>query len=261
MKVFSDLASWQDYRNALEATHPGSSLGFVPTMGALHAGHVSLVRQSQQENARTVVSIFVNPTQFNQAQDFAHYPRQDEQDLAMLHDADVDAVFMPGYAALYPDDYRYRLMEDSLSQQFCGAHRPGHFDGMLTVVMKLFQLVRPARAYFGEKDYQQLQLVRGMCEAFFLPVEIRACPIVREADGLAMSSRNRRLDAHQRDQAAGLYRALREGRNPREVESRLEQAGFSVDYVADFEGRRLAAASLGAVRLIDNVPLEADRRG
>jgi pantoate--beta-alanine ligase len=261
MKVFSDLVSWQDYRNALNGTDPGRSLGFVPTMGALHAGHLSLVRQSQQENASTVVSIFVNPTQFNQAQDLAHYPRQDEQDLAILRDARVDAVLMPGYAALYPDDYRYRVAETGLSQQFCGAHRPGHFDGVLSVLMKLFHLVRPATAYFGEKDYQQLQLVRGMCEAFFLPVEIRACPVVREADGLAMSSRNRRLDAHQRQQAAGLYRALRQGKNPQQVQDLLEQAGFTVDYVADFQGRRLAAASLGAVRLIDNVPLQAASHG
>jgi pantoate--beta-alanine ligase len=197
MKIFTALPEWRDYRNSLAA----DPLGFVPTMGALHAGHMSLVKQSQRDDAATVVSIFVNPAQFNQVADLATYPRQGEQDLALLRQQEVDAVFMPPYQEMYPDDYRYRVSENELSQRLCGEHRPGHFDGVLSVVMKLLNLVRPDRAYFGEKDYQQLQLIRGMVAAFFLPVEIRSCPVVREADGLALSSRNQRLDAVQRPKA------------------------------------------------------------
>lgn len=255
MKILTTVAEWNDYRGSLVQGNRIRALGFVPTMGALHAGHRSLLRQSQQENSCTVASIFVNPTQFNQAVDLATYPRPAEQDLAMLRQQGVDAVFTPGYPDLYPDDYRYRVSESGISQRFCGAHRPGHFEGVLTVVMKLLNIVRPDRAYFGEKDYQQLHLIRGLIAAFFLPVEIRSCPVVRETDGLAMSSRNRRLDAQQRRQAARLYRALKNGSSPRQVRDELEQAGFDVDYVEDFDGRRLAAASLGSTRLIDNVPL------
>lgn len=255
MKILNTLAEWNDYRGSLNHGAGADTLGFVPTMGALHAGHLSLVGRSQQENSRTVVSIFVNPAQFNQAADLATYPRQDEQDLALLRQQEVDAVLMPTYQEMYPDDYRYRVSENELSQRFCGAHRPGHFDGVLTVVMKLLNIVRPHNAYFGEKDFQQLQLIRGMVAAFFLSVEIRSCPVVREADGLAMSSRNQRLDAAQRQKAALLYRALRHGSSPQQVRDELEQAGFAIDYVQDFDGHRLAAASLGATRLIDNVPI------
>lgn len=174
----------------------------------------------------------------------------------MLRQFKVDALFMPDYQALYPDEYLYKVKESVLSQRFCGAHRPGHFDGVLTVVMKLLNIVQPRNAYFGEKDYQQMLLIRGMTEAFFMPVNILACPVVREADGLAMSSRNQRLDAEQRQQASGLYRALKNSESPQQARLELERAGFTVDYVEDFLGRRLAAASLGATRLIDNVPIE-----
>ena len=256
MKVFATLTAWQEYRSSLDAAETGHSIGLVPTMGALHAGHLALVRQCREENSCTVVSIFVNPTQFNQAEDLAAYPRDTDQDLAILQLHKVDAVFMPGYQDLYPDAYRYRVSESVLSQRFCGAHRPGRFDGVLTVVMKLLNIVRPDRAYFGEKDFQQLQLVRDMVTAFFLPVKIHSVPIVREADGLAMSSRNQRLDVAQRKKAGALYRALKNKTSALQVRLELEQAGFDVDYVEDFNGHRLAAASLGTTRLIDNVPLD-----
>lgn len=252
MIIHHSLDGWRDYRRSLST----ATLGFVPTMGALHAGHMSLVEQSQKDNEVTVVSIFVNPTQFNQPGDLTTYPRQLDQDLAMLRQCKVDALFMPDYQALYPDEYLYKVKESVLSQRFCGAHRPGHFDGVLTVVMKLLNIVQPRNAYFGEKDYQQMLLIRGMTEAFFMPVNILACPVVREADGLAMSSRNQRLDAEQRQQASGLYRALKNSESPQQARLELERAGFTVDYVEDFLGRRLAAASLGATRLIDNVPIE-----
>lgn len=252
MIILTAVAAMREFRDA----HASGTTGLVPTMGALHAGHLSLVHRSLAENTATVVSIFVNPTQFDRAADLETYPRQFEQDLAVLGRHGIDAVFMPDYPSLYPDDYHYRVSETGLSQRLCGAHRPGHFDGVLTVVMKLLNIVRPDKAYFGEKDYQQLLLLRGMQEAFFLPVTIVACPLVREADGLAMSSRNHRLDAQQRQQAPALFRALKNADSADNARRELERSGFVVDYVEDFHGRRLAAASLGATRLIDNVPLE-----
>lgn len=252
MIILTAVAAMREFR----ATQGVNPVGLVPTMGALHAGHLSLVRTSLAENAGTVVSIFINPTQFDQAADLENYPRQLEQDLEMLSASGVDVVFMPDYHTLYPDDFRYRVSETALSRHLCGAHRPGHFDGVLTVVMKLLHIVRPDKAYFGEKDYQQLQLLRGMVEAFFMTVNIVSCPLVREADGLAMSSRNRRLDARQRQQAPALFRVLRDADSADSARCELERSGFVVDYVEDFQGRRLAAASLGAIRLVDNVPIE-----
>ncbi len=248
MKVFTAVDEWRAFRDSL-----GASVGFVPTMGALHAGHLSLVQSSQSDNDFTVASIFVNPTQFNRAADLEHYPRTTEADLAALQTSEVDAVFMPDNASLYPDAYTFRVNESEFSQHLCGAHRPGHFDGVLTVVMKLFNIIRPTRAYFGEKDYQQLKLVRGMVNAFFMPVGIMACPTVREADGLAMSSRNARLDAQQRAKAPGLFRTLQAAGSAAQAREQLEQLGFDVDYVEDLDGRRFGAVHLGDVRLIDNV--------
>ena len=254
MKVHTALADWRLERRALD----GARLGFVPTMGALHAGHRSLVNASLEADAVTVVSIYVNPTQFDRPEDLAAYPRDLEQDLALLEDWGAQHVLCPRYEDIYPDGFRYRVVESGLSERWCGAHRPGHFEGMLTVVLRLLNLVRPARAYFGEKDYQQLLLVRGMVEALFLDVDIVGCPIVREADGLAMSSRNRRLDPAQRSRAAALNRELRRAASAGEAAASLEQQGFKVEYVDDHQGRRLAAVQLGEVRLIDNVPLAAD---
>jgi pantoate--beta-alanine ligase len=255
MKLFADVAGWSEFRDGLVRGAAGPSIGFVPTMGALHAGHLALVESSQRDNDITVVSIFVNPTQFNQAPDLEHYPRTTEADLAALRACKADAVFMPDAASLYPDAYTYRVSESEFSRRLEGAHRPGHFDGVLTVVMKLLNIIRPTRAYFGEKDYQQLQLVRGMVDAFFLPLGIVACPTVREADGLAMSSRNTRLNPQQRAQAPGLFRVLQSAGSAAQAREQLQQLGFDVDYVEDLDGRRLGAARLGEVRLIDNVAI------
>ena len=255
MKVFTSVPAWNVYREELAGPR-GGSVGLVPTMGALHAGHLSLVARSKRDNAVTVVSIFVNPTQFNQPEDLEQYPRSVDADIAKLEESGVNAVFMPDYDSLYPDGYNYRISEMAFSEWLCGAHRPGHFDGVLTVVAKLLNIVRPARAYFGEKDYQQLQLVRGMVAALFLPVEIIACPTVREPDGLAMSSRNVRLGSSQRAQAPGLYRSLRMAASADSAREKLQALGFEVDYVTDWKGRRLAAVHLGGVRLIDNVAIE-----
>ena len=247
-----DIAALRSFRAGLTG-----SVGFVPTMGALHAGHLSLISAASEHNDHVLVSIFVNPTQFDQAADLEKYPNTIEQDLAQLEAAGVTAVFLPDFDSMYPDDYAYQLAENKLSALYCGAHRPGHFDGVLTVVMKLFNLVQPNKAYFGEKDYQQLTLIQGMAAAFFMDVEIVPCPIIRESDGLAMSSRNLRLTPIQRKIAPQLYAVLTADSTPEEKQQRLSDLGFEVDYLSVYNDRLLAAASLGEIRLIDNVPYQA----
>lgn len=252
MQILSRIDAWQHWRNAVA---DGKSVGLVPTMGALHEGHRSLIVRCRQQNDICVLSLFVNPTQFNDPRDLESYPATFDEDRRLCEAEGVDAIFFPAYADLYPDDYRYRISENLVSRLLCGAHRPGHFDGVLSVVMKLLNLVRPQRAYFGEKDWQQLQLVKGMVDAFFMPVIIVGCPIVREADNLALSSRNLRLSPSHRRQAAGFPRLLATDASVDEVTRLLEHEGFAVDYVQDFEGRRCAAIHCGGVRLIDNRPL------
>lgn len=255
LKVFETVREFSAWRKALPA---GIRVGFVPTMGALHAGHASLLARARAENDVVVLSVFVNPTQFNQASDLEKYPRTLESDLALARSGGVDAILLPRDAAeLYPDGYRYRMGENAFSKELCGAHRPGHFDGVLTVVLKLFGIVRAARAYFGEKDYQQLSLIQGMARAFFLETEVVACPTVREADGLAMSSRNLRLSPAERRVAPKLHAAMVGSADAARARESLEADGFRVDYIEDRalpngETRRFAAAFLGDVRLIDN---------
>jgi len=252
MQTFTDLAAWQLARQGPDFA--GRSLGFVPTMGALHAGHRALLERARAENERVVLSIFVNPTQFDDPSDLARYPRPLEADLALAAGL-ADAVLVPSAEQLYPDAYHFRVTEQELSRRWEGAHRPGHFDGVLTVVLKLLQLARAERAYFGEKDWQQLELVRGLVRAFFLPTEIVACPTVREADGLALSSRNRRLTPAGRAHAAQFPSTLRLAPDAATAAQTLRSLGFEVDYVADHAGVRLGAVRLDGVRLIDNVRL------
>ncbi len=249
-RVYGDVREWRALRASPEWA--GRTVGFVPTMGALHEGHEVLLKRARAENERVVLSVFVNPTQFNDPNDLAKYPRTLEADVQLAAPY-VDAVIAPMPDTLYPDNYRYRVTENELSRRWEGAHRPGHFDGVLTVVLKLFNLVQPTRAYFGEKDWQQLQLVRGMADALLLPLEIVPCPTVREADGLAMSSRNRRLSPAARAKAPEFARALREASDASVAVARLRATGFEVDYVEDAEGVRLGAVRLDGVRLIDNV--------
>lgn len=233
----------------------GKTAGFVPTMGALHEGHLSLLRRAKKENVLAVASIFVNPAQFNDPRDLKRYPRTLAEDIRKLQAAKTDYLLLPSAGEMYPDGYRYRLNEISESGLLCGAHRPGHFEGVLTVVMKLLNLVRADKAYFGEKDYQQLHLVRGMAEAFFVGTEIVPCPTLREKDGLAMSSRNLLLEPEHRKLAPALHKALRSTAGPAEIKKRLAALGFKPDYVEERWGRRFAAAKLGKVRLIDNVEI------
>ncbi|MDA3851071.1 MAG: pantoate--beta-alanine ligase [Spirochaetaceae bacterium] len=248
MIICNNLQDLREQQEKLQGT-----IGFVPTMGALHQGHLSLIESSQQQNTFSVVSIYLNPTQFDNPQDLSSYPNSLEQDKELLEQRGVDILFLPRYKDLYPLNYRYKITENELSNKFCGASRPGHFDGVLTVVMKLLQMVRPQRAYFGEKDYQQYLLIRDMAQAFFLDTEIIPCPLIRQENGLAMSSRNRRLTAEQQKIAPLFYKELSSGKSLEEIHTALEAHGFVVDYLEEYQGRRLAAVFSGKVRLIDNV--------
>lgn len=247
------LGNVNELRQFREALPDGSTLGFVPTMGALHAGHAELIKASVAENDVTVLSIYVNQTQFNNPEDLAKYPNLLEQDLALADSLGVSAVFTPDFEQMYPDGYKYQVDENEFSRELCGAHRPGHFTGVLTVVMKLLNLVRPKRAYFGQKDCQQLKLIEGMVEAFFMDVEIKAVPTVREADGLAMSSRNLNLTAEERALAPKLQQVISSELSDEQASKCLQEQGFDVDYLQTIDDRRFAAATLGSVRLIDNV--------
>jgi pantoate--beta-alanine ligase len=262
----------------------GLTVGFVPTMGALHEGHLALVRDAKRRTSFVVCSIFVNPTQFGPNEDFARYPRDLEGDVRKLEG--IDVVFAPEADAMYPAGERTRVRVDDLTTHLCGAHRPGHFEGVTTVVAKLFALVGPCVAVFGKKDYQQLAVIRRMVKDLFFPVEVVGHPIVREPDGLAMSSRNVYLSAEERARALALSRGLRAAARAFEEGERragelrrlalreIEPAASSVDYVtvADPEAivplpdesavpeRVLLAVAcrVGQTRLIDNVVLGED---
>lgn len=251
LRVIETVAEMKHLRADWQAR--GETVGFAPTMGALHEGHMSLFSIARGKNSQVVASIFVNPTQFNDKSDLKNYPKPLEQDLALLRRADVDAVFLPSSAEMYADNFNYEVIEKSLSQSLCGPGRPGHFNGMLTVVLKLLNIVGPQCAYFGEKDYQQLKLIQEMVRSFFMDIEIVPCPTIREADGLAMSSRNLRLTKEERQLAPELYRAMTSFKSAEEVLQHLNHIGFDVEYVTDQWARRFAAARLGSVRLIDNV--------
>ena len=252
MQLCTTLQQWRALRTSADWT--GRSIGLVPTMGALHAGHRALLERARAENERVALSVFVNPTQFNDPNDLANYPRTLEADVELARPF-ADAIIAPETEDFYRDRYRYRVVENDLSRRWEGAHRPGHFDGVLTIVLKLFNVVQPARAYFGEKDWQQLQLVRGMVDSLLLPIEIVACPTVRDADGLALSSRNRRLSQLGRAHAAEFPRTLRTARDAAAAAANLKVRGFEVDYVEDYQGVRLGAVWVDGVRLIDNVRL------
>jgi pantoate--beta-alanine ligase len=228
-------------------------------MGALHCGHAALIERSRAENDLTVVSIFVIPSQFNDPKDLERYPRTLERDLEILDRIGVDHVLQPTAAELYPNGYRFRLEADAITSVMEGAARPGFLQGVMTVVLKLLNLVRPHRAYFGEKDYQQLRTLAEMVDDFFLPTEIIACPTVREPSGLAGSSRNALLTPEASRHASLIFRALTTAPSAAEAAQQLKAAGFAVDYVEEHWGRRFAAVYLEGVRLIDNVSLTPPR--
>jgi pantoate--beta-alanine ligase len=248
-----------DLEEALGPRRDGS-IGLVPTMGAFHEGHLSLFRAAREESETVVVSLFVNPAQFASGDDLARYPRNEERDLELAEEAGVALVFAPHADEIYPPGFQTWVEVEQLSRGLEGEFRPGHFRGVATVGLKLFNLVRPERAYFGQKDAQQAALIRRMVLDLAVPVEIRVLPTVRGRDGLALSSRNVHLSPQERERALALPRALAT-RDP--VKARELLRDLDIDYVevADFEPRVLAAAvRIGNTRLIDNVVLEGDNR-
>ena len=270
-----------DLRAALvEFRAAGEQIALVPTMGALHAGHLALVEQARRPGTRVVASIFVNPKQFGANEDLSRYPRKEAADLRLLTAAGCDIAWVPDAGTVYPDGFATNVTVSGLTEVLDGASRPGHFDGVATVVAKLFNQVRPDRAFFGEKDYQQLLVVRRMAADLDMAVEVIAVPTQRDDDGLALSSRNVYLDEGERQRAVALPRALGiaaraigRGGDPAEAldtaRQSLAAAGFEVDYVtvvdaetlsdasaSDRPLRLLAAARMGSTRLIDNLAVE-----
>ncbi|HEX8419298.1 MAG TPA: pantoate--beta-alanine ligase [Sphingomonas sp.] len=258
----------------------GQAVALVPTMGALHAGHIALIEAAKRPGTRVVASIFVNPKQFGPAEDLGRYPRREASDARMLNAAGCDLLWAPSVETMYPTGFATNIAVAGVSDGFDGAARPGHFDGVATVVTKLFNQVRPDLAYFGEKDFQQLAVIRRLVADLDMPIEIVGVPTQRDDDGLALSSRNIYLDDEQRARAVALPRALgiaarSIGRGDdaaaalAEARATLIAAGFEIDYVAladaetlaadpapDRPRRLLAAARMGTTRLIDNVPIE-----
>jgi pantoate--beta-alanine ligase len=268
-----------DLRNAVKTWRMvGERIAFVPTMGNLHAGHLKLVEQAKQSTDKIVVSIFVNPTQFGVGEDFESYPRTEEADKQKLQAAKVDLLFLPSVAEMYAEDAKTLISVKTLSTLHCGASRPGHFDGVATVVNKLFNMVQPDVAFFGRKDFQQLAIIRAMVNDLNIPVEIRSTETVRESTGLAMSSRNGYLSPEHIQIAPKLYQTLCNVRDEvltghkiyQKIEKAaityLNNAGFQTDYLSicrqtdlqkaeqqDVDLLVLAAAKLGRTRLIDNI--------
>lgn len=280
MQVFTKNKALQDFITNCKAAN--LSIGFVPTMGALHQGHISLITNALAHNDVVVCSIYVNPTQFNNQADLHNYPRTQEQDLALLEKAKCTAVYIPETADLYPDEVKSDdISFGDLENVMEGKYRPGHFKGMATVVKRLFLAIKPTRAYFGEKDYQQLAIIKLLVEREKLPIEIVGCPIVRELDGLALSSRNTRLNVQQRHAAPAIFRALNLLKSRAKIKSLNSSVAkaieninahpdLAVEYlyivdektlqpIADWKDAEhamaFAAVMAGEVRLIDNITL------
>jgi pantoate--beta-alanine ligase len=281
METVTSTGQMQEIARSLKRR--GLSIGLAPTMGYLHRGHLSLVQAARSECDRVVMSIFVNPLQFGPQEDFAAYPRDPERDLALAREEGVDFVFAPTGDSMYPEGFSTHVeVGGVLAEKLCARSRPGHFRGVTTVVMKLFQIVQPNRAYFGQKDAQQVLVIRKMAADLNLPLEIVTCPIVREADGLALSSRNFFLSPLEREAALALPRSLGAGRElilrgerraervQRTILEALTNQSIRVDYVEVCDGQTLAdlaelqgpvllaaAVWVGRTRLIDNIYLEA----
>jgi pantoate--beta-alanine ligase len=248
----------EETRLALEPSR-GGSIGLVPTMGSLHEGHIALLRAARAENDMVVMSLFVNPAQFGDASDLATYPRDEERDLELAREVGVDLVFAPSVDEMYPPKFQTWVDVTELGEVLEGRFRPGHFRGVATVVLKLLNVVRPTRVYFGQKDAQQVEVVRRLVADLAVDVELRVVPTVRDADGLALSSRNALLTTEERAAALALPRALAHRDRDAALAELASSNDLDVDYVevAEFDPPVLAGAvRIGSIRLIDNVPLE-----
>lgn len=280
MKIISTVA---ELALTLSNIAKGNSLGFVPTMGALHLGHLNLVKRAIDENQISLCSIFVNPTQFNNSEDLEKYPNRLESDLKLLEEVGCDIVFTPTKDEIYPANFKHNNYDfDSLDKVMEGANRPGHFDGVAMVVSRLFDIIQPQKAYFGEKDFQQLAIIRSLVKQDNRPIQIMACPISREDDGLAMSSRNLRLEERYRKAAPRIYQRLKQLNELKKIKSPIDlkewitnefknDSDLKLEYFeisdelslkksnewADYQ-RHIAciAVHAGAIRLIDNILLD-----
>lgn len=283
MNIISDIATMQQTASRLR--REGKTIGVVPTMGYFHGGHLSLMRRARAECDVVIVTLFVNPTQFGPHEDFSSYPRDFERDCQWAEAEGVDILFAPTTEAMYPDGYETYVQVEKLTQPLCGASRPGHFRGVTTIVAKLFHLTQPHRAYFGLKDYQQCKVIQKMVKDLNFDITIVPCPIVREPDGLAMSSRNAYLSPAERQAALSLYRSLRHAeqiveageRDARAVRDAVQamiaaEPLAQIDYVAVADAETLQpvekieqptlialAVKIGRARLIDNTVVDADR--
>lgn len=277
MRIISQINELREHLTSVSQT---KEIGFVPTMGALHQGHISLIDQSNRENDFTVCSIFVNPAQFNNATDFKKYPRHYEEDIAQLKAVGVDCLFMPDADEMYPQEMLYSFELGYLDKIMEGEFRSGHFGGVVTIITKLFNIVRPTRAYFGQKDLQQLVVIQLLATQFHFDVEVISCPIIREETGLAMSSRNERLDQDDRLLASKLYKTLQLTAEAYQKHHKIEEAqkegqiylskfsSIKLEYLEIVDANSLhqiseqtkeiavcIAASIKSVRLIDNLVL------
>jgi pantoate--beta-alanine ligase len=258
------------------------SIGFVPTMGALHDGHISLMRSAKEENDELIVSIYLNPTQFDKNDDFENYPRQLDKDIEIIRKEDAYVVFAPCSEEMYPDGFCTHVTQDKLTDTLCGRARPGHFNGVTTIVTKLFNIIKPDRAYFGQKDYQQSVVIKRLVADMNMDIDIRVCHTVREEDGLALSSRNKRLNPEERQNALCIYGSLLKARamfasNIKDAEEIIEEMTSiikktkhtKIDYISivnahsledlsSINGKALAAVAvwIGNTRLIDNTIME-----
>lgn len=280
MKIIYKVKQMQGF--VRRGQRAGKTVGFVPTMGALHEGHLSLIRRAAKENDIVVVSIFVNPTQFGPKEDFAKYPRPFKKDVALAKSAGADIIFYPSTKEMYPEEYQTYIDVEKITHGLCGASRPGHFRGVATVVAKLFNAVSAERAYFGQKDYQQVQVIRCLVADLNIPIKVVMCPIIREKEGLAMSSRNQYLNAEERRSAPCLYEALQVAKSmaragikdvakiKKEMRNIIESNVLArVDYIEIVDAETLdpikkirggvvavLAVFIGNTRLIDNMVLE-----
>lgn len=279
MEILDSIKATQNLIVKLKSAR--KTIGFVPTMGALHQGHISLVQESKKENDFTIVSVFINPTQFNNSEDLDKYPRNQEDDIKILNKYGADAVFFPNIEDIYPNGQKSDHFEfNGLENQMEGQFRPGHFDGVATVVRRFFEIVQPLKAYFGEKDFQQLRIIQQMVQSFYLPIQIVPVPIKREEDGLAMSSRNLRLSKELRAEAPKIYQILLAAKDFLKdhtiqqtkafVEEQFKNSLLELEYfeIAEEEGlisvnqkkagqsiRAFIAAFADDIRLIDNLDL------
>jgi len=252
MQIVKTAEEFKAIRKSIADTQ---SIGFVPTMGNLHDGHASLLAKAKLENTLTVLSIFINPTQFNNPEDFKHYPKSLDHDITLAEALNTDYLFLPNNRDIYPDNYNYKITESELSRILEGKFRPGHFEGVLTIVLKLLLITKPTRAYFGEKDYQQFILVKNMAQAFFLDTQIIGCETIRNENKLPLSSRNNRFTAEQFEKVQNFPKIFHDNLSPEEITAELMKAGFEVEYIQDYHSRRFAAVKFGGIRLIDNVEI------